>query len=144
MMQNQFPRMFAYSALTLMMGALYYVFTHGFYQYVELGGLYGVGTWLGLVVTIIPVNYALGKRFLTKAFTHEYFPYVMSFIFALPIVLQILIREEVGVSDLQPVLFTIVIIAAAIGAYFGISKGKIARAVLLKKIQAKQAQNTAK
>ncbi len=139
-MQNQFPRIFAYSTLALMLSALYYVFTHGFYQYIEMGGLYAVATWFGLIITIAHVNYMLSKRFMTKAFTAAYFPYVMSVIFVLPIVIQILIRDEAGVLEMQPILFTVLLISASIGAYIGIKSGKKAQIEWLKKLEMKKNQ----
>jgi ABC-type uncharacterized transport system permease subunit len=139
-MQNQFPRIFAYSTLALMLSALYYVFTHGFYQYIEMGGMYALGTWLGLIITIAHVNYMLSKRFITKAFSAHSFPYVMSVIFVLPIVVQIVIRDEAGVFEMQPVLFTVLLIAAFLGAYVGSNFGKKAQIEWLKKLEAKKNQ----
>lgn len=132
-MNPQAPRFFAYSTGMLMLSALYYVATHGFYQYVEIFNLEGFFTWFLLSVTIANINYFSSKRFVTKSHESNIFPYVMSVLFVLPICVQIVLRSESGVLEMKPILFAVLFLSAIVGSYLGVVKGKKAYGLRLLK-----------
>lgn len=134
-MQSQIPRLFAYTTGVLMLSAMYYIATHGFYQYVEVLNLEGYFTWILLSITILNINYFISKRYVTKSHESIFFPYIMSVLFVLPICMQLVLRDESGVHEMKPILFIVLFLSAIIGSYFGIQKGKKAYGLRLLKLE---------
>lgn len=124
LMKQNWPRIFAYSSFSATTGAVIYVFTHSFFQYVETGGIVTFLTYLGYIIIFGNMSYLLGRRFDAKALYLEQYPYVLGILLVVPTMIFIIYTPQAGVSTAQqPILFFTILVAALIGAYFGIRKG---------------------
>lgn len=123
-MKQDWPRIFAYSTFSATTGAVIYVFTHSFFRYVEWGGFVTFITYLGYIIIFGNMSYLMARRFDAKALYLEQYPYVLAILLVVPTMIFIIFTPKAGVLPAQqPILFFVILVAALIGAYFGIRKG---------------------
>lgn len=136
LIKQNWPRIFAYSSFSATTGAVIYVFTHSFFQYVEYGGFITFITYLGYFVIFGNMSYLMARRFDAKALYLEQYPYVLAILLVVPTMIFIIFTPQAGVSTAQqPILFFSILLASLIGAFVGIRKGLKIRNHQLDKIR---------
>jgi len=124
LIKQNWPRIFAYASFSVTTGAVIYVFTHSFFQYVAFGGIITFLTYLGYAIVFGNMSYLVARRFDAKTLYLEQFPYVLGILLVLPTMIFIIFTPQAGVPVIQqPILFFVMLAASLIGTFFGIRKG---------------------
>lgn len=121
--KQQVARAFAYSGAALLLGVIIFFFTQGFIPLVELPDIAGMIISLGFVLIFLNVSFGLARRFCSRTFEMERFPYILGFIIVLPVLVLSVATERF--SDTSPLLvfYATIILAGQAGALFGIRSG---------------------
>lgn len=133
-MEN-WPRAFAYTAGSLTIGGAIYIFTHGFFRFVEHGLLVSFITLLCFAIIFGNMAYVIARRFDRKVLHGVTYPFVLGITLVLPSIIFIIMNPKNGVAGMQPVLFAVLIGSTLVGSYFGIRSGLRKRNELLSTLQ---------
>lgn len=129
--KQQIARAFAFSGATLMLGVVVFFFTQGLIPYVELPDIAGSVFAVGFILVFLNLSFVLGRRFCSRTFEMERFPYVLGIILILPtMVLSFFTERFTEITAL--LLFCVIIATASIaGIFLGIKSGRRKRDKLI-------------
>ncbi len=121
--KQQIARAFAFTGATLMMGVVIFFFTQGIIPFVELPDIAGSVFLLGFILIFLNLSFALARRFCSRTFEMERFPYVLGLVLVLPTVVLSLLTERFSGAGPAAMFIVVVTIAALAGAFLGIRSG---------------------
>ena len=121
--KQQIARAFAFTGATLMMGVVIFFFTQGIIPFVELPDIAGSVFLLGFILIFLNLSFALARRFCSRTFEMERFPYVLGLVLVLPTVVLSLLTERFSGAGPAAMFIVVVTIAALTGAFLGIRSG---------------------
>jgi CDP-diglyceride synthetase len=121
--KQQVARAFAFSGAALMIGVIIFFFTQGLIPFVELPDIAGSVFAIGFILVFLNLSFVLSRRFCSKTFEMERFPYILGFFIALPTLVLSLLTERFSGATALLLFFAIVIISSITGSYLGIKSG---------------------
>ncbi len=129
---QQAARAFAFTGATLLLGVVIFFFTQGLIPFVELPDIAGSVFALGFFLIYMNLSFALGRRFCSRSFELEHFPYIIGIILILPMLILSVLTDRF--SGWSPYFFFsfIIIVAVISGAYLGINSGRRKRDRLIR------------
>lgn len=129
--QQQVARAFAFTGATLLIGVVVFFITQGMIPFVELPDIAGAVILAGFVLVFLNLSLTMGRRFCSRTFELENFPYLLGFVLVLPtLILSFLTERLTGFSSYLLFSATIILSAQA-GAWIGIKSGRRKRDKLI-------------
>ncbi|MEX0681408.1 MAG: hypothetical protein WD097_08510 [Balneolales bacterium] len=130
--KQQQARTFAFTGAALLIGVIVFFFSYGIIPLVELPDLAGPVITLGFILVFLNLSFLLGRRFCSRTFEMEYFPYLLGFTLIFPTLLLSYLTERI--SDIYALLlfYLIIMIASLTGSFLGIKSGRRKRDKLIK------------
>ncbi len=130
--KQQIARSFAFTGATLLIGVVVFFFTQGLIPFVELPDIAGSVFTLGFILVFLNLSFVLGRRFCSRTFEMERFPYVLGIVLILPtLILSLLTERFDGITALL-LFFTIITTASIVGTFLGIRSGRRKRDKLIR------------
>ena len=121
--KQQIARAFAFTGATLLLGVVIFFFTQGLIPFVELPDIAGSVFFLGFILIFLNLSFALGRRFCSRTFEMEHFPYVLGLVLVLPTVILSLTTERFSGAGPAAIFIGMITLAALVGAFLGIRSG---------------------
>ncbi len=129
---QQAARAFAFSGATLLIGVMVFFFTQGIIPLIELPDIAGSVILLGFILVFLNLSFGLARRFCSRTFELEYFPYILGLVLIVPtLVLAGVTERFTGLSAYMIFMFSITL-ASLTGVFFGIRSGRHKRDKLIK------------
>ncbi len=121
--KQQAARAFAYTGATLLIGVVVFFFTQGLIPFVELPDIAGSVFAIGFILIFLNLSFALGKRFCSRTFEMERFPFVLGLLLVVPTLVLSLLTERFSHAGTAVLFFAMIVSAALVGAWLGIRSG---------------------
>jgi len=121
--KQQIARAFAFTGATLLLGVVVFFFTQGLIPFVELPDIAGSVFSLGFILIFLNLSFALGRRFCSRTFEMERFPYFLGLVLVLPTVVLSLLTERLSGIGPAATFIGMITFAAIVGAFLGIRSG---------------------
>jgi hypothetical protein len=128
-------RIFAYYSASLVLGLAAIVLTIPFISYVEWAGWVGYGALAGYAFVYFNLCFGLARRFVTKAYHHEYLVVGIAALMLVPPVLWTSLKD-VGLTNSQPLFLFALALGVVLGAWAGHAAGLRRRARLIEQAKA--------
>ncbi|MDG5766784.1 hypothetical protein QA596_04835 [Balneolales bacterium ANBcel1] len=131
-LQHQAARAFAFTGATLLIGVVIFFFTQGVIPLVQLPDIAGPVFALGFFLIFLNLSFALGRRFCSRTFEMEHFPYILAFVLLLPTLVLSAVTERLSGLPAYATFSGVLIIAGMAGAFLGIRSGRRKRERLVR------------
>ncbi len=130
--KQQIARAFAYTGATLMVGVVVYFFTQGLIPFVELPDIAGSVFLLGFILIFLNLSFAMGRRFCSRTFEMERYPYILGLVLVLPTWVLSLGMDRFSGAGAAALFLGVITIASVAGAFLGIRSGERRRDKLIR------------
>lgn len=130
--KQQIARAFAYTGATLMIGVVIFFFTQGLIPFVELPDIAGSVFLLGFILIFLNLSFAMARRFCSKTFEMEHFPYIIAVLLILPTLILSAATDRFSGISAMLLFFLVIALSSLSGAYLGIRSGRRKRDRLIK------------
>jgi hypothetical protein len=121
--KQQIARAFAYTGATLMVGVVVYFFTQGLIPFVELPDIAGSVFLIGFILIFLNLSFAMGRRFCSRTFEMERFPFILALVLVLPTWVLSLATERFSGTGAATLFLGVITFASVAGALLGIRSG---------------------
>ncbi|MBP3192752.1 hypothetical protein [Natronogracilivirga saccharolytica] len=122
--KQQIARAFAYSGATLMIGVVIFFFTQGLIPFIELPDIAGSVFLLGFILIFLNLSFAMARRFCSKTFEMERFPYIIAILLILPTLILSAATDRFSGITAMLLFYLIITLSSLTGAYLGIRSGR--------------------
>lgn len=130
---QQIARAFAFSGAALLAGAVVFFLTQNVIPLTELPDIAGLVFHAGFFFIYFNLSMVLGRRFCSRTFELEHFPYLLGTGLVIPAILLSPATERLSTTSGTLIFFMVIISAAMAGAYMGILSGRRKREKLIRK-----------
>ncbi len=130
--KQQIARAFAFTGATLLLGVVVFFFTQALIPFVELPDIAGSVFALGFILIFLNLSFALGRRFCSRTFEMERYPYILAIVLILPTVILSLLTNLFSGPGAAVIFFGMITLSVLAGAYFGIKSGSRKRDKLIR------------
>ncbi len=130
--KQQIARAFAFSGATLLLGVVVFFFTQALIPFVELPDIAGSVFALGFVLVFLNLSFALGRRFCSRTFEMERYPYILAVLLMLPTIILSLLTDRFSGPEAAAMFFGMITLSVLAGAYLGIRSGSRKRDKLIR------------
>ncbi len=131
-LKQQIARAFAFAGAALLLGVVVYFFTQALIPFVELPDIAGSVFALGFILIFLNLSFALGKRFCSRTFEMERYPYVLALVLILPTLILSLMTDRFSGPGAALLFFGMITLAVLAGAFLGIRSGSRKRDKLIR------------
>lgn len=121
--KQHIARAFAYTGATLMVGVVVYFFTQGLIPFVGLPDIAGSVFLLGFILVFLNLSFAMGRRFCSRTFEMERFPFLLAMVLVLPTWILSLAMERLHTPGSAVFFLGTITLASLAGAFLGIRSG---------------------
>lgn len=130
--KQHIARAFAFTGATLLIGVVVFFFTQGLIPFIELPDIAGTVFALGFFLIFLNLSFGMSRRFCSRTFEMERFPYILGGVLILPTLFLSFLTERLsGISSLA-IFFSLIATASFIGVFFGIKSGRRRRDKLIR------------
>ncbi len=130
--RQQIARAFAFTGATLLLGVTIFFFTQAIIPFVELPDIAGPVFLLGFILIFLNLSFALARRFCSRTFEMERFPFILGLVLVLPIAVLSLLTERFSGAGPASIFIGAIALASLAGAYLGIHSGRRRRDKLIR------------
>ncbi len=130
--KQQIARAFAFAGATLLLGVVVFFFTQALIPFVELPDIAGSVFALGFILIFLNLSFALSRRFCSRTFEMERFPYILALVLMLPTVMLSLLTDRFSGPGAAAMFFGMITLSVLAGAYLGIKSGSRKRDKLIR------------
>lgn len=141
--RQQVARAFAYTGATLLLGVVVFFFTQGLIPFVELPDIAGSVFAAGFILIFLNLGFALSRRFISRTFEMEWFPFLIALVLVLPTAVLSLLTERFSGPGAATLFLGMITLSALAGAWLGIRSGARKRDKLIREaLESGEAEGT--
>ena len=129
---QQNARAFAFAGATLLLGVVVFILTQGLIPFIQLPGVAGPVFAVGYFLIFFNLSLALARRFCSRTFELEQFPYILGVVLVLPMSFMSILTGRLSGFIAYFLFITIIVIASMAGAFLGVRSGCKRREQLVK------------